>query len=254
MGWPIWLTSVVAVITLPINLAVGIAAAWLIARFTFPGRKALLTTGKEAWTAKRKYISWASPALVVRDAGAMLLLNSERDVDAYDPAGGQLRWTVECLDGEVAPSPAYAGGVVFAANEYAAATALQLDPADAAPPTKAWEWTDVLPEVASPVGTDTHFYIASSGGEIICLDIKTGEEAWNHRFDEGFYSSPVLVGDCLYALDMAGVMHVFKAGATFEEVASIPFNEPGFATPAFLDGRIYLRAGDNLYCIAGDGS
>lgn len=39
----IWLTSVVAVITLPVNLCIGIAAAWLIARFTFPGRKALLT-------------------------------------------------------------------------------------------------------------------------------------------------------------------------------------------------------------------
>lgn len=39
----IWLTTLVAVITLPVNLAVGIAAAWLIARFTFPGRKALLT-------------------------------------------------------------------------------------------------------------------------------------------------------------------------------------------------------------------
>lgn len=39
----IWLTTLVAIITLPVNVAVGIAAAWLIARFTFPGRKALLT-------------------------------------------------------------------------------------------------------------------------------------------------------------------------------------------------------------------
>lgn len=39
----IWLTAVVAVVTLPVNLVIGIAAAWLIARFTFPGRKALLT-------------------------------------------------------------------------------------------------------------------------------------------------------------------------------------------------------------------
>lgn len=39
----IWLTTLVAVIVLPINLGFGIAAAWLIARFTFPGRKVLLT-------------------------------------------------------------------------------------------------------------------------------------------------------------------------------------------------------------------
>ena len=39
----IWLTALVAVIVLPINLAFGVAAAWLIARFEFPGRKLLLT-------------------------------------------------------------------------------------------------------------------------------------------------------------------------------------------------------------------
>ena len=38
----IWLTSVVAVIVVPINIAFGIAAAWAIARFRFPGRKLLM--------------------------------------------------------------------------------------------------------------------------------------------------------------------------------------------------------------------
>ena len=37
------LTALVAVLVLPINIAFGIASAWLIARFTFPGRKLLLT-------------------------------------------------------------------------------------------------------------------------------------------------------------------------------------------------------------------
>ncbi|HRM76653.1 MAG TPA: sulfate ABC transporter permease subunit, partial [Paracoccus sp. (in: a-proteobacteria)] len=38
----IWLTSVVAVIAVPINIAFGIASAWAIARFRFPGRKLLM--------------------------------------------------------------------------------------------------------------------------------------------------------------------------------------------------------------------
>ncbi|MDO5603565.1 MAG: sulfate ABC transporter permease subunit CysW [Paracoccus sp. (in: a-proteobacteria)] len=37
------LTVLVALIAVPVNIAFGIAAAWLIARFRFPGRKALLT-------------------------------------------------------------------------------------------------------------------------------------------------------------------------------------------------------------------
>lgn len=39
----IWLTSLVALIVVPINVGFGVAAAWAIARFRFPGRKALLT-------------------------------------------------------------------------------------------------------------------------------------------------------------------------------------------------------------------
>lgn len=39
----IWLTTLVAVLVVPLNIAFGIAAAWAIARFQFPGRKILLT-------------------------------------------------------------------------------------------------------------------------------------------------------------------------------------------------------------------
>lgn len=39
----VWLTALVALITVPVNIVIGLAAAWLIARFTFPGRKLLLT-------------------------------------------------------------------------------------------------------------------------------------------------------------------------------------------------------------------
>lgn len=39
----IWLTALVALITVPVNIGFGIAAAWALARFEFPGRKILLT-------------------------------------------------------------------------------------------------------------------------------------------------------------------------------------------------------------------
>ncbi|MFH5776170.1 sulfate ABC transporter permease subunit CysW [Paracoccus broussonetiae] len=39
----IGLTALVAVIVVPVNIAFGMAAAWLIARFRFPGRRLLLT-------------------------------------------------------------------------------------------------------------------------------------------------------------------------------------------------------------------
>jgi sulfate transport system permease protein len=39
----IWLTLLIAVITVPVNLVFGTLLAWLVTRFTFPGRQLMLT-------------------------------------------------------------------------------------------------------------------------------------------------------------------------------------------------------------------
>jgi sulfate transport system permease protein len=39
----LWLTAIVVFFTVPMNMAFGVAAAWAIARFQFPGRQVLIT-------------------------------------------------------------------------------------------------------------------------------------------------------------------------------------------------------------------
>jgi len=150
----------------------------------------------------------------------------------------------------VAPSPAYAGDTVFVANEYAIATAVRLSGTEGAIQSEiAWEWEDSLPEVSSPVGSDDHFYIATSLAEIVCLAKDTGEMAWLEEYDEGFYSSPVRVGDLIYVLDLEGTMYIIRTGDTYELVASPSLGERTFATPAYLANRIYVRTAQHLLCI-----
>ena len=207
--------------------------------------------GHEVWSAPRQYISWSSPACIPSPFGPQLILNSEKNVDAYNPISGKLLWQVKCLDGEVAPSPAYGGGRIFVANEYAMATALTLDGTEEAPSALvAWEWDEALPDVSSPVGDGSYFYVATSMGYVVCLDAATGKTLWHHEFDEGFYSSPVVVGDRLFVSDKAGTTHVFKTGPEFVSIADSALGEPIFATPAFLDKRIYIRTENHLWCVA----
>lgn len=207
-------------------------------------------TGKEAWVAMRKTISWASPILANTDFGPQLILNSETNVDAYNPISGELLWSQECLSGEVAPSPAFSKGVVLAANEYATATAIGIEKTgDKFEPKVLWEYDELLPEVSSPIGDGERFYFGTAGGILVCLDAKTGAKLWEHEGDEGFYSSPVLVGDRIYIADKAGLMYIIKAAPTFELIAKPAMGEQTFATPAFMDGRIYVRTAGHLYCI-----
>lgn len=209
-----------------------------------------IANGKEAWTAQRKTISWSSPVLAQTEHGPQLILNSETTVDGYDPLTGKMLWSQECLSGEVAPSPAYANGVVLAAQEYAVAAAVKVEKnGDTYAPTMLWEFDEVLPDVCSPVGDDKFFYYGTSAGILICLDAATGKIQWEHEFDDGFYSSPVIVGDRIYIADKGGNIHIVKRGPAFELIATRPSGEPIFATPAFMDGRIYLRTNDHLYCI-----
>ncbi len=207
-------------------------------------------TGEEAWTAQREKISWASPACVPTAFGRQLILVSERNVDAYNPGTGALLWTQDCLDGEVAPSPAYANGMVFVANAYAYATAIRLGEADGAAQSEiAWQWDDYLPDVASPVATDKHFYVTTSMGDIMCIGRETGKTLWSQEFNEGFYSSPILVGDRIYVTDREGVTQIFGTGPTFELISAPQLGEPAAATPAYLDKRIYVRTHGHVLCI-----
>jgi outer membrane protein assembly factor BamB len=45
-------------------------------------------------------------------------------------------------------------------------------------------------------------------------------------------------------------MIIIKADREYEEVARYELGEEANACPAFLDGRIYIRGKENLYCIA----
>ena len=149
--------------------------------------------------------------------------------------------------GEVAPSPAYADGMVFVVNEYARLAAIRVGGIA----QLAWEFDDYLAEVASPVATGEFLIVATSYGAVACFDSKTGEELWVHDFDEGFYASPVLVGDLVYLMDMNGLMHIVKAGREFQSVGQCPLGEKAMATPAFSDRHIYIRGTEHLFCIGG---
>lgn len=204
-------------------------------------------TGEVVWQMPRKHISWSTPALIETATGLQLILNDEEHVTAYDPVSGKQLWTVACLGGEVAPSPAFNGkDVVFVANEYAQASALKLT---GGTPEILWQYDEYLPEISSPLATEKFCFITTTAGDAVCLDISTGEVKWEQEFDEGFNSSPVLAGGQVYAIDIGGVVHVFEAAGEYKETATIEMGEPIYATPAFANGCIYIRGDINLYCI-----
>jgi outer membrane protein assembly factor BamB len=190
-------------------------------------------------------ISWASPILVNTGKRDELVLNANPFVMSHDPRTGQELWRVRCMLGEIAPSPAYADGMVFAVNDYARLAGIKLGESA----EMVWEYIDDLSEVSSPLASKDFLFMAASYGTVTCFDNKTGERLWLEDFEEGFYSSPILVGDHVYLMDMSGATYVFEAGKEYRLVSRNELGENAMSIPAFMHGRIYIRGTKNLYCI-----
>jgi len=205
-----------------------------------------LTSGNKLWeTPRRVAISWASPVLAEFNGVTQVILTSEPAVISYDPSTGKELWFVNCMGGEVGPSIGVNSKYVFAANEFAKLVAIK----PGSPAEIIWEDNQYLPEVSSPVATEELVFIATTFGAVAAYDANTGNLAWDHDFDYGFYSSPVLVGDNIYLTDQAGVTMIFKAAGSFSLVSESPLGEKAVATPAFSENRIYIRGEKSLYCI-----
>ncbi len=205
-----------------------------------------LRDGSELWKVQREHgASWSSPLIIEHEGQEQVVLAAEGALIGYDTKDGKELWNVDCLHGaEVACTPTYADGFVYMAADYAAVIAVDLSTKEIA-----WEYSDLTPGVSSPIIVSEHLVAGLSEGGIVCLNAKTGEEAYFEITDDGFYSSPVLVGDNLYLLNRVGGMHIFKPGPTFSAVANPVLPEEANCTPAFVEGALFLRGPENLYRI-----
>jgi outer membrane protein assembly factor BamB len=169
----------------------------------------------------------------------------------------------ETLGEDVAPCPAYADGIVYAAIPHSKLFAIRTGgEGDVTKTHMAWSYDKEVPDVASPV-TDGRLYMhATSGGFVVCLDAKTGKPLWSHKFAvpvpgskgrhkraESFWSSPTVVGELAYVTSQKGATYIFAFADEFVEKGKGELGEPVVSSPAFIDGRIYIRGKKHLFCL-----
>lgn len=225
-------------------------AGYLFVQYDQRGQSKVLAlnpaTGQTIWEQIRPVtVSWSTPILATVGNHQELILSANPLAIAYEPKTGKELWRIRCLSGEVASSPASAGGITFVANEYAALTAV-----DNRAKKILWQTRELeLPNVSSLLATGKYLIVPTASGLVTCLEAQTGALCWRQEFEQGFYASPVLVGERVYLVDRSGVMRIFKLGNTFEALGNPTLGEPVVCTPAFKDGRMYLRSQNHLYCI-----
>jgi hypothetical protein len=114
----------------------------------------------------------------------------------------------------------------------------------------AWKQARGLPYVPSPLCYDGRVYVIKNGGMASCYDATTGrtlyqEERLGALGD--YYSSPVAADGKIYFASQQGVVTVIKAGDIFQILSRNELEEQIMATPAIVDGTIYIRTAGYLF-------
>ena len=201
--------------------------------------------GNTVWeTVRNVRVSWSSPVLAEVDGKYQLILTSNPFVAGYDVETGRELWSVSCMTGEVGPSVAYSNGIVVATNEYARMAAI-----DVRTGSILWEDNEFLSEASSPVIYNGLVFVATGYGVFACYDLKTGELLGEHDFGVTVYSSPIIADGKLFLMDNYGTMRIYEISKEMKLIAENILGENSEQTPAFIDGHIYIRGEDYLYCV-----
>jgi outer membrane protein assembly factor BamB len=86
-------------------------------------------------------------------------------------------------------------------------------------------------------------------GYLSCFKNSDGTKLWEQEVEDYFLASPSFVGDKLYLLGDDGVMFIAEVEPEYKELAKCELGEKCQASPAFADGRIYIRGEKHLFCI-----
>jgi outer membrane protein assembly factor BamB len=113
----------------------------------------------------------------------------------------------------------------------------------------AWSERKGVPGVPSPLFYNGHLYTFQNGGIVYCRVAKTGALVYSGRLGAMgyYYSSPVAADGKVYIASADGAVVVLDAGEELKILSANKLDGAIFATPAIVDGSIYVRTERFLY-------
>jgi len=213
-------------------------------------------TGDIVWKKSRPTkANYSSPVILSVEGKDQLFLIGCDLVTSLNPLTGESFWEIDGSTTECVTTTVTDGHRIFTSGGYPKnhVSAVAADGSGKI----VWE-NPTRNYVPSLLTRDGYLFAVMDAGIAMCWKSDTGEEVWKGRLGGTFSSSPVLVGDLIYAANEEGQTFVFKVST--EKLDVVAINQLGnsvFATPAICGGRIYQRVAHDvdglrqevLYCI-----
>jgi outer membrane protein assembly factor BamB len=227
-------------------------------------------TGKEIWKVERKGDGrkgtespdvYASAFVWEGPGGPLLIAHGNDTCSAHRLTDGSEVWRVAGLNPTanrawrfvssplVTPNlivvPSCKGGPTVALNPVGAKGTID-------PDNKAELWRyKATPDVVAPLLVGDIVYLLKDG-PLTALNAKTGEVIYQKSLDakQKVYRGNMVYADGkIYIVGFEGIGVVIQAGKEFKQLATNDLHERTYASPAIVNGRIYIRTWEHLYCI-----
>jgi outer membrane protein assembly factor BamB len=215
-------------------------------------------SGRERWrTARVGNTNWSGPYVTTVNGRKQVIVSASRESVGYDFETGKRIWWARGLGQNTIPQPVADVGLVFVMSGFRNPNlmAIRLGREGDLTGTDAVVWENQRGNsyTPSPVLHDGILYLLTDSGMLSALDAKTGTPHYlQQRLPKPyqFKASPVGANGKLYlATEMDDVV-VVRMGPKFEVLATNTLKDQTFiASPAIVDGEIYLRGQNTLFAI-----
>ena len=216
-------------------------------------------SGKELWkSARDESTSWATPLIIEHAEATQVIVSATDKIRSYHLMTGEVLWECGGLSRNVVASPVAGHGIVVAANSYdwQAMLAIRLDGAKGdltGSKQIAWSMNRLTPYVPSPLlyGRKLYF-LRHLQGILSCVDLITGEPvAGPFRLPRMrvLFASPVGASNRIYITSREGITLVMEHSDQPKILAVNQLDDVFSASPALVDGQLFLRGESFLYCL-----
>jgi outer membrane protein assembly factor BamB len=216
------------------------------------------STGRELWRTPRKgATNWSGPLITSYGGRKQVIVSATQEACGYDLETGKPIWKATGLGQNTVPAPVVLDGIAIVMSGYRDPNllAIRLGREGDLTGTDAVVWQNQRGNSysPSPVVHEGKLYMLTDAGMLSCFEVKTGKPVYQQvRLPKpyNFKASPVGAAGKLYLASEQGDVIVVRMGENFEVLATNTLEDQVFiASPAILDGEIYLRGQNTLFCI-----
>ena len=215
-------------------------------------------TGRVIWKSQDDMPAYTGPVVSTIAGVKQILCFMAEALISLDVRDGALLWRVPIKTsfGRHVTTPVIVDDMVVVSSHQAGLIGIRVSKDGAGlKAERAWTVKDSAMNFACPVAVGHHLYGVGPAKNLVCVDVKTGRQAWSR---EGFfksapgnaYASFLVLGDNVLVLTDGGELLLVAADPKeFRELGRTQVCGQNWCSPAYADGKLFLRDGQELRCV-----